>query len=115
MNEQSEKPDEPSIPMGADTLVGVLRQASADGFDTQLIARPGGVVECESCKTRSPASSIEPVRHHRLEGASDAADEVLVVEAHCPSCGVGGVLTMGYGPNASPEDEAVLADLRLHN
>lgn len=99
--------------MGADTLVGVLRQASENGFDTQLIAKPDGTVRCESCGEASPASSIEPVRSHRLEGASDAADMMLVVEATCPACGAGGVLTLGYGPNATADDEAVLADLSL--
>lgn len=99
--------------MGSDTLVGLLRQASERGFDTQLIARPDGTVECESCGATSPASSVKAVRDHRLEGASDAADLMLVVEASCPACGTGGVLTMGYGPNATAEDEAVLADLDL--
>lgn len=113
MNETPETPDEESVAMGADTLVGVLRQASEDGFDAQLIAQHDGTVECESCGETSPASSIEPVRDHRLEGASDAADLMLVVEARCPACGTGGVLTLGYGPNASAEDEAVLADLNI--
>ncbi len=113
MNQPTETPDEESVAMGADTLVGVLRQASENGFDSQLVAQLDGTVECESCKATSPASSIDPVRHHRLEGASDAADLALVVEAKCPACGTGGVLTLGYGPNASAEDEAVLADLDL--
>lgn len=113
MNQHPETPDTDTGATGADTLVGVLRRASSNGFDTQLIARVDGTVECESCEATSPASSIEPVRSHRLEGASDAADLMLVVEARCPACGTGGVLTMGYGPNATADDEAVLADLDL--
>ena len=35
---------------------------------------------------------------------------MLVVEPHCPACGA---LTLGYGPNATADDEAVLADLDL--
>lgn len=111
MNQTPETPAEESVAQGADTLVGVLRQASDNGFSTQLVAEPDGAVECESCGATSPASSIKPVRHHRLEGASDAADMMLVVEAFCPACGTGGVLTMGYGPNATADDEAVLVDL----
>lgn len=115
MSESDNRPAEETVTTGADTLVGVLRQASANGFDTQLIARSDGTVECESCGTRSGSAAIEPVRSHRLEGASDAADLALVVEAPCPACGIGGVLVLGYGPNAGPEDEAVLADLDLGN
>ncbi len=107
MSNRPEPQSEP-VAMGADTLVGVLRQASDNGFATQFTARPDGSVVCESCGEASPASAIDTVREHRLEGASDAADMMLVVEASCPACETGGVLTLGYGPNATEEDHAVL-------
>lgn len=94
-------------------MVDVLRQASNRGFETQFIARSDGNITCKSCDATSAASAIDPVRSHRLEGASDAADMMLIVEARCPVCGTGGVLTLGYGPNATVEDDAVLAELRL--
>ena len=49
----------------------------------------------------------------RIEGASDAADMNLVVWGTCPDCATGGVLTLGYGPNASVEDEAAMENLEL--
>jgi len=110
----SETPDpsaQDPVSAGAETLVEVLRDAADRGFGGQLIARADGTVECKGCDALSSADAIEVVRGHRLEGASDAADMMLVVEANCPACGLGGVLTLGYGPNATAEDEAVLADL----
>ncbi len=98
---------------GADTLVDVLKRAADNGFDTQLIARVGGQVECEACEARSPAAAIDSIRHHRLEGASDAADMMVLIEARCPNCDAAGVLTLGYGPNATAEDVSVLEDLTL--
>ncbi len=113
MNAAPDTPDEPTAAMGAETLIGVLRRASDSGFGAQFIARPDGMITCKSCDATSAAAAIDPVRSHRLEGASDAADLMLVVEARCPVCDTGGVLTLGYGPNATAEDEAVLAELKL--
>lgn len=115
MSEPDNTPGKETVATGADTLVGVLRQAAENGFSTQMIAESDGTVECESCRVRSPAAAVKAVRIHRLEGSSDAADLMLVVETRCPQCGSGGVLILGYGPNAGPEDEAVLADLDLGN
>lgn len=108
-----ETPDDDPVTAGADTLVGVLREASDRGHGNQMIARADGTVECDSCDTKSPASAIQAIRTHRLEGASDAADMMLVIEADCPACEAGGTLTLGYGPNATADDQAVLEDLDL--
>jgi hypothetical protein len=49
----------------------------------------------------------------RLEGSSDAADLLLVVMSRCPNCSRRGVLTLGYGPNATEDDVAALECLDL--
>lgn len=98
---------------GADTLIDLLNAANAAGFTGQMIAVEGGNVRCVECDDTTPASDLDVMHSHRLEGASDAADLMLVAWAACPRCGTAGTLVLGYGPNASKEDADVLADLDI--
>lgn len=104
-------PEQPA--RGADTLLGVLDEAAADGYDVQQIARADGEIECTACDQREPATRFEVTRERRLEGASDAADLMLVLWTVCPSCTRRGVVTLGYGPNANEIDTAVLEQIDL--
>ena len=47
----------------------------------------------------------------RLEGASDPADQLIVVPLACPVCGARGTFVAHYGPEASLEEADVLAVL----
>lgn len=98
---------------GADTLLDVLDEAAAHGYDVQQIARDEGAIECTACDQRRPATEFEVTRERRLEGASDAADLMLVLWTVCPSCSRRGVVTLGYGPNANEIDTAVLEQVDL--
>ncbi len=98
---------------GADTLIGVLHQATEAGYGTQLMARQDGQLECAACGRHSDAERFLAAGYRRLEGASDAADMMLVAWGRCPHCGQGGTVILGYGPNAGPSDEAVLASIDL--
>lgn len=98
---------------GSDTLVGVLRAASSAGFDTNFLVEPGATIGCPVCEAQSPAGKLDIANYRRLEGASDAADLMLVVLTSCPACGARGALTMGYGPNAGENDTELLAALDL--
>lgn len=102
-----------SAPAGADTLLSVLAEADAAGYGAQLVATVDGCVRCSACDTCSPADSVEVDGARRLEGASDAADLSLVAFARCPACAAAGTIVLGYGPNASEEDVAVLGGLDL--
>jgi hypothetical protein len=44
------------------------------------------------------------VVHHafRFEGASDPADEAIVLGLECPVCHAKGIVVSAYGPDASP-------------
>ena len=101
------------VPQGADTLLDVLRAAAAAGYDGAFSAREGGDVDCGSCRNAVNTAALSVDAVHRLEGASDAADLLLVALAQCPVCGARGTLTLGYGPNASASDAAVLPFLDL--
>lgn len=102
-----------SQPRDAETIVEVMKMASSEGFATDLRSLPGGFVRCAQCDQASAASDFVADRYRRLEGASDAADMMIIVLAACPNCGAGGTLILGYGPNAGEEDADVLAALDL--
>ena len=98
---------------GGETLLDVLAEAERDGYGTQQVARSDGAVECLGCGESSDAGRFAVDEVSRLEGASDAADLMLVARTTCPSCDRKGVLTLGYGPNASDDDTDVLARLDI--
>lgn len=100
-------------PTGGTTLIEILNELRRDGFAGQLIAGDDGRVTCTACSNLCPADDLAIHGYRRVEGSSDPADLNLVTWARCPSCDVGGVLVLGYGPNATPADEAVLGGLRL--
>lgn len=97
----------------ATTLVEALNILEDQDYGIQLIPRDDGTLECAGCGSRTPADEFRVAGFHRLEGASDPDDMSLIVWGRCPSCEHGGVATIGYGPNATEADEAVLAGLRL--
>lgn len=101
------------VATGADTLVSALEHARDAGFDHDVVANEDGTLRCTTCNATVDAAEIEVVHEQRLEGASDAADMLMVVAANCPRCGAGTALVLGYGPNASEADAEVLTRLRL--
>lgn len=98
---------------GADTLQSVLQRAAARGFEGQLVARADGLVRCHECHNDVNPAALDGEFVDRLEGASDAADLLMVVWTTCPVCGVKGTLTLGYGPNASDADVQVSPHLAI--
>jgi hypothetical protein len=118
---------DPDFASGADTLIHVLREAAADGYDasfqavtdsddeTDTDATTPGLATCSECDTTSEATAFDIEHFRRLEGASDAADLMLVAFTACPSCGAKGTVTLGYGPNAGRADDRFLAALDLRD
>lgn len=102
----------PNGPGSEDTLAGALEGYVRAGFAGQFGARAGGLVRCFSCNAETPAGRVPLCALHRLEGASDPADEVAVAALRCPACGAKGTVALTYGPGATPEDAVVLHDLQ---
>lgn len=98
--------------MPTDTpLLRVLRKLEASGYAAQFRAAAGGVVRCLTCDERFPAADVDADDVTRLEGVSDPADMLMVIPVRCPTCGTGGTLVVGYGPESSPEDADVVVAL----
>ncbi len=109
----ADAPEGADLARGATTLMEVLDEARDSGFGGSFHVTSVDAVRCLECGESSPVRLFGVARVHRLEGASDAADELIVVEATCPGCGRGGTLTLGYGPAASAIDAEVVTALTL--
>lgn len=106
-------PEGDGFARGATTLMEVLDEARDAGFGGSFHVTSADAVRCLECGDSAPVRLFGVARVHRLEGASDAADELIVVEVTCPGCGRGGTLTLGYGPAASAIDAEVVTALTL--
>lgn len=58
-----------------------------------------------------PAGALTIDALYRFEGESDPADEAIVVALRDPRRRTRGVLVAAYGPAATAEEDAVMADL----
>jgi hypothetical protein len=95
------------------TLVEVLAALRRGGYENSLTAVDDGGLRCSSCGRVMEPERLEVDHERRLEGASDPADEMLVLAGTCQGCGERAVLLLGFGPTASPADAAALNRLSL--
>jgi hypothetical protein len=94
------------------SVTAVLERLAEDGFGTDF--RPGGhpaALRCDQCGRESAVGDFTDLVEHRLEGASDPDDMVIVVAARCPECGARGKVVLGYGPASSDVDSDLVAAL----
>lgn len=103
----------PGVPSDNTTLVEILGALRRSGYANSLTANDDGTLRCSDCGERCSPEHLDVDQQRRLEGASDPADEMLVVAAACASCGERAVLVLGFGPTASAADSAVLTRLSL--
>ncbi len=109
----SESPSMPDsyVQGEAVTLLTLLDQMDDRGFTGQFDQRDGRV-RCLTCRETSDADAVPVCDLRRLEGASDPSDMLAVVAMRCPRCSAKGTLTLSFGPEASPGEDAVLRALR---
>ena len=103
----------PGAPSDNTTLIAILRDLTDRGWTADLRPTDDGDVRCTKCGEVTAASELQVDAVRRLEGASDPDDEQIVLAVTCPACGVRGTLVLGYGPNASEADAALLARIDL--
>lgn len=93
------------------TLVAVIADLEAEGYTASFGARDRGRLHCSSCGQESQVGEFGVTAVRRLEGASDPDDQVLLIAATCPACGVQGTAVFGYGPESSQVDAEAVAQL----
>jgi hypothetical protein len=97
----------PGVPVDR-TLISVLAQLAADGFDKDMFVTPDAQILCSACRHVAAPADFELHAIRRLEGASDPSDEAIVLALTCRVCGARGTAVLRYGPEAEPQDVAVL-------
>lgn len=98
----------PGVPTGMSTLVEVLAELRAEGFVNDMTVTPEALVTCGGCGHTATPTDLILHGLRRLEGASDPGDEAAVLALECRVCGARGAAVVRYGPEADPQDAAVL-------
>jgi len=96
------------------TIRDALVSAASKGYDLQFVAEDGGVIETSDASVSVAAREVAVDVIWRIEGASDAADQLLVAAVVAPS-GERGSLLLTYGPSASVVDDSVMQDLDIRS
>jgi hypothetical protein len=104
----------PGAPSDNTTLVELLADLRAKGFDRDIRVTEDGQLCCRDCGHCVAAEDMELLELRRLEGASDPSDMAAVLGVRCAGCGAKGVAIVRYGPEAGPGDEIVLRHLPDH-
>jgi len=90
-----------------ETVTDALAYLAAEGYVDELRLCPGGIARLHDDEVLPAAEAV--VDHtFRFEGPSDPADEAIVLGVRCPRWDTKGVLVSAYGPDADPEDAALL-------
>jgi hypothetical protein len=90
-----------------ETVSEAVRILEGRGFSSSF--RVGdAVVHCHACDAGHRPSALVVRATFRFEGASDPADEAIVLGVECPTCGARGVVVSAFGPEADPELLALL-------
>jgi hypothetical protein len=97
----------PSTPSDA-TLVTVLGTLAEAGYTADFFVTADALVRCGRCHRDVAPAEMRLEGLRRLEGASDPADMAAVLAVACTHCGAKGTAVVRYGPEAEPQDEAVL-------
>ena len=97
-------------PSDEDTVTETVSALRADGYLGDAYAVAGGV-RCATCDTVHDVTSLVVERSLRIEGPTDPADAAIVLGLRCGACGAKLLLVAGYGPDASAEDQDLVAAL----
>lgn len=94
------------------TINDALSAAGQLGFERQFVVADDGQVRDADEASSFAAADAEVHVLWRIEGASDTADELMVVAVTAPS-GTRGTLMLCYGPGCSEADNAVMDALDI--
>ena len=94
------------------TIRDALTAAHEQGFKEQFMALSDGVIKNIDSGKTAHAADVEVDVLWRIEGASDSADELMVLAISTVDCGRGTIM-LTYGPSATKEDNEVLEGLNI--
>ena len=106
-------PPIPGVPVDR-TLLSVLEELRVAGFDRDMFVTADAQIRCGSCHHVAEPAELDLDAIRRLEGASDPSDEAAVLALTCRICGARGTAVVRFGPEAGPQDDAVLRAVADH-
>jgi hypothetical protein len=93
-----------------DTVTEAVAFLAEKGYvDDYLLCREG-IVDTDTGEAHPLATAIVDYTF-RFEGPTDPGDEAIVLGVHCTGWDRKGVVVSAYGPDADPENAALLAAL----
>ena len=93
-----------------DTVTEAVAFLAAEGYVDDYRLCSQGIVSADHDGPHPTAATV--VDHtFRFEGPSDPGDEAIVLGVRCTEWGTKGVIVSAYGPDADPEEAAVLVEL----
>lgn len=101
-------PTEPGVPSDSTTMLDVLASLADEGYTQDMFVTPEAMVRCGACHHVTAPADLVLNRLCRIEGASDPADMAAVLAVTCKVCGAKGTAVVRFGPEAEPQDDAVL-------
>lgn len=97
-----------------ETVTEAVQILEARGFSGSFRVADASV-HCHACAMGHAPSALVVRATFRFEGASDPADEAIVLGIECPACGIRGVVVSAYGPDADPELLALVDRLEIES
>lgn len=93
------------------TLTDAIASLEARGFNGSFRAESQEQVKCLTCGRARHADELPMIAFERVEGASDPADESIVVGVKCPDCGARGTLVLAFGSRVMRVGAGVLSHM----
>lgn len=94
-----------------ETLSEAIERLRTSGYHLDLFAEAGAQLRCGACNLVFAADTLTVDEVVRFEGASDPDDEAILFALSAAN-GHRGTYSAPYGPDATPEDVAVMRSLR---
>lgn len=91
-----------------ETVTEAMARLRERGFRHDFSAIGGGRLRCGECGAEIDPAAVRIEEIVRFEGVSDPGDESILFALSC-ACGHDGLYSAPYGPDATPEDIAVVA------
>ena len=93
-----------------ETLSEAINRLREQGYQHDFSAAADGNLRCGECGAEVDPALVKIDEIVRFEGVSDPGDESILF-ALSGTCGHSGLYSAPYGPDATPEDIAVVAAL----
>ena len=93
-----------------DTVTEAVEFLAAQGYVDDYRLCESGIVAGDVQETHPIESAVVDFTF-RFEGPSDPGDQAIVLGVSCPEWGRKGIVVSAYGPDADPEEAALLVAL----